>query len=366
MISGPSASLGSAKRVLIVDDEPAVRAVLTAAIARMGHTPTQAGDGETALSLAPNADLVLMDADLPGLDGFEAVRRLRAFDLQLPIVMITGQGGKEVRRKAADVGVSDFLAKPFDLLELQLRCSWLLRLKEAQDRAEDNNRLLTSEVRHRTAQLQSALRAAREARQQITEAHLDTIRRLVLAAGYKDSRTAAHVERIGSYCAILGRALGWSHREVDRLVQASQMHDVGKIGIPDAVLLKAGPLTPAERTIMQGHTLIGASMLHNSPSQLLQAGETIALSHHERWDGTGYPHGTAGEAIPLPARICAIGDVFDALTTDRPYRRAMSLSDALDLLRDGRGRHFDPALLDRFLEKREEIAAVHRETTSPR
>jgi putative two-component system response regulator len=208
------------------------------------------------------------------------------------------------------------------------------------------------------AELRRALDETVDAQRATYRAHLDTIRRLILAAEYKDSEVGAHIERIGAYAELLGRGLNLAPQEVEILRYASPMHDVGKIGIPDDILRKTGTLDADEWAVMKQHTTIGARILGGSPSRLLQAGEVIALSHHERYDGTGYPRGLSGDAIPLYGRICAIADVFDALTTDRPYRARLSSEQAREVMSAGRGRHFDPALLDVFLSQREAVETI--------
>jgi HD-GYP domain-containing protein (c-di-GMP phosphodiesterase class II) len=214
----------------------------------------------------------------------------------------------------------------------------------------------------RPAQLVAArdVSERRHAQHRLWRAHLDTIQRLILASELKDRDTAAHVQRIGETCAILGRALGLPGPQAELLRQASQMHDVGKIGVPDSILLKPGPLTPGERQVMEEHTFIGARLLHGSPSHLLHTGEVIALSHHERWDGRGYPLGLAGDDIPLFGRICAVADFFDALTSDRPYRGARPVEETLALMEEQRGGHFDPGLLDLFRLHLDAVLEVRR------
>lgn len=258
------------------------------------------------------------------------------------------------------MGVNDFITKPFEINELRLRCRWLLKLKESIDELKRQQRELEQKVEERTASLRTALEQMAAAQRQTYEAHLDTIRRLVLVAEHKDRDTAAHIERIGRYCEVIARNLKLSPGEIELIRHASPMHDVGKIGIPDSVLLKPGKLTPEEWEIMKKHTVIGADLLRGSPSPLLQAGEEIALTHHEKWDGSGYPRGLAEAEIPLFGRICAVADFFDALTTNRRYRDALPNSVVYDLLISLRGKHFDPEIVDAFLLNREEVEAIQR------
>ena len=199
-----------------------------------------------------------------------------------------------------------------------------------------------------------------EAKQRIEEAHLDTIQRLAVVAEYKDEDTAIHIRRMSRYCAVLARTLKLSPADVEMMLHASPMHDVGKIGIPDAILVKPGKLDADEWNIMKQHTIMGAQILSGSESELIQAGEVIALSHHEKWDGSGYPNGLAREKIPLLGRICAVADVFDALTSKRPYKEAFPNEKACKILKEGRGKHFDPNILDAFFKRLDEVVAIQQ------
>jgi putative two-component system response regulator len=216
-------------------------------------------------------------------------------------------------------------------------------------------------VEKRTIALRRALEEMATAQRRTHEAHLDTIRRLVIAAEYKDRDTAAHIERIGRFSEVVARALTLAPGQVEIIRHATPMHDVGKIGVPDAILLKPGKLTKDEWVIMQRHTEMGAHILHGSPSEVLQAGEQIALSHHEKWDGSGYPRGLSGDAIPLMGRICAVADVFDALTSDRRYRDALPNAAVYDMVHKQRGSHFDPDVVDAFLAHRDDIELIQRD-----
>ncbi len=350
-----------ARRILVVDDEEVNRRVLELMLREMGYEAEIAEDGLTALEKARlGVDLVLLDALLPGLDGFEVARRVRAdpATADLPILMLTVLEGREARVRALAAGVNDFVSRPVDSTELQLRVVSQLRLKEATDVLKRHAEDLEQTVSERTGALRRTLQEVEAAQRETREAHLDTIRRLVLAAEYKDLGTATHVRRMSEICALLAEQLGLPAQEVDLVRWASPLHDVGKIGIPDAVLLKPGPLSSAEREVMQQHTVIGARMLEGSQSNILRTGELIALTHHERWDGSGYPRGLDGERIPLCGRICAVADVLDAMTTPRPYRPAFSAAEALQRMRAERGRHFDPRLLDLLIANFETVAGL--------
>lgn len=355
-------------RILIVDDSEPIRRLLGEQLHRLGHASEAAASGEEALArLHPGIDLVLLDVEMSGIDGFETARRLReqASGIDLPIIMVTGQGTRQDRLRAVEAGANDFIAKPVDLTELRVRVTSILRMKAAQDEVKRYQAHLESLVAARTQALQQALDEVVAARQYTYQAYLDTLQRLAVAAEYRDGSTAAHLQRVSRYAALLARGLGLPANEVEAIRLASPMHDVGKLGIPDHILLKHGPLTQEERALMQRHTDIGAAIMEGSPSELLQLGALIARSHHEQWDGTGYPNGLAGEAIPLPGRICAVADVFDALTTSRPYKPAFSIEQACEELVAGRGRHFEARLVDCFLDHRQAVAEICRELSDP-
>jgi putative two-component system response regulator len=339
------------RHILVVDDLAPNRQLLCGLIETLGYAPEPAASGLEALSKLPlEIDLVLLDVMMPEMDGFEVLRRIRAHALfrDLPVIMVTALDSREDRVRSVAVGASDFIAKPVDKTELKIRIASQLRLKDAQEEIKRQNLELEAKVDERTLVLREALAETVRAQKQTYEAQLDCIQRLVLAAEFKDRDTAAHINRIGAYIAVLAGALRLPPGEIEILKHASPLHDVGKIGIPDAILLKKGPLSVEERIVMCTHTTIGAEILAGSPSEVLRAGEVIALSHHERWDGTGYPQGLAGEAIPLWGRLCAIVDVFDALTSNRPYREASSGEEALEMMRESRGTSFEPRLFDLF------------------
>jgi putative two-component system response regulator len=347
-----------------VDDNADVRNTMARMLRSFGHDVETAADGLDGLAkLGLNPDLVMLDADMPGLDGYDVTSRIRNDPVwaDLPIVMITGLNGRAARLRAIEAGVNDFITKPVDLAELRLRTTWLLRMKASTDRLRESERALEAQVAARTAALRIALERSAAAERETYRAHLDTIRRLVVAAEYRDRDTAMHIERIGRYSALIAERLGLPPGRQEVLRHAASLHDIGKIGVPDAILHKPGPLDEAERRLMETHTVIGARILEGSLSDVLRVGSEIALTHHERWDGTGYPHRLAGPAIPLHGRICAVSDVFDALTSDRPYRAALSVDTVFEMLEAERGRQFDPEVLDAFLADRGEVAAIRRE-----
>ena len=348
-------------RVLAVDDEAAARQALAVALGRFGHEVELARDAQEAQAkLGAEVSLLVLDADMPGMDGFGLARRVRSEPAwtDIPILMVTGWDTPQDRLRAVEAGVSDFLPKPWEPLELHLRSEGLLRVKSSLDAVKRERANLEAEVSRQTSDLRHTLEDLAAAHRRTRQAHLDTIRSLVHAAEYKDMDTAAHTDRIRWYADLLARRLGLDPDDVDLIREATPMHDVGKIGIPDAVLLKPGPLTSAERLIMQRHAEIGARILGESAADVLRLGRVIALSHHERWDGRGYPQRLAGEDIPLAARVCAVADVFDALTMDRCYRPALPQDDVIRMMGAGRGTQFDPDILDVFLDSLREVEQI--------
>lgn len=356
------------KRVLVVDDELLNQELLTDMLQAMGYDCRVAFSGAEALaSLGGDLDLALLDVMMPDMNGFDVCRAIRqdpqCFDL--PIVMVTALSSKDDRLRAVEAGANDFISKPIDRTELRIRVASLLKMKEAQDAVKRHRSELEETVKSRTADLVQALAELEEAHRKTHAAHMEIVNRLAVAAEFRDQHTAEHIQRVSRYCAIIAAALGFSPDEVELVARAAAMHDVGKIGISDTILLKPGPLTPEERKVMEHHALIGAHILGRSESPILKAGEKIAISHHEKWDGSGYPRGLKGEEIPLYGRICAIADVFDALTSTRPYKKAFTCDEACRILQDGRGQHFDPFLLDLFFENLVEVMEVQAKYGEP-
>lgn len=350
--------------ILVADDDEMIRTLHSEFVRGFGYDVELAADGIEAIAkIGLGVDLVLTDAHMPNLDGFEVARRIRETRSadELPIVMVTSLEAREDRLRAYESGVNDFINKPVDHTELRLRLKWLLELKTAQEELRRAKENLEGTVARRTKDLRHALEEVTRAQREIQAGHLDTIRRLTLAAEYKDHDTAGHIERIGRYSQVMGMAMHLQPGTVDLLLHAAPMHDVGKLGIPDSILLKPGPLDEEERTIMNTHTTIGGQILAGSTSPVIQMGERVALTHHEKWNGGGYPHGMAGEDIPLEARICSVVDFFDALTMDRPYRKAVPNDKVVEMIRSESGTSFDPSVVDIFLDVREEIEEVQRE-----
>ncbi|MEA2219541.1 MAG: cyclic di-GMP phosphodiesterase [Solirubrobacteraceae bacterium] len=328
-------------RIMLVDDHPANLDLAQQVLGGAGYTCVSATrDPAVAVRLcqADCPDVLLLDLHMPELDGFEVLARLRTLikpPVLLPVCVLTADVSTQSRRRALSLGARDFLTKPFDPVELLVRVRNLLETRHLQIALQRANASLSDDVLARTIQLEAA--------------RFEMIERLARAGEYRDDDTQRHASRIGRRSALLARRMGIGPHEAELITHAAPLHDVGKIGVSDTILLKPGALTPAERALMQRHAAIGARLLSGGSSDILRMAERIARSHHERFDGAGYPDGLAGDAIPLVARIVAIVDVFDALTHERPYKRAWPIERALTAIRSERGRHFDPAVVDAFL-----------------
>ena len=363
-LSRAGGKLDRAKRILAIDDERINLRVIGGLLRNLGYEPVLTETWAEAQTLLDTSiDLVLLDVMMPEMDGFTVASKIREMPgvSDVPIIMVTALTSKQDRLRAVEAGANDFISKPIDLTELRVRMGSLLKMKESQDEVKRYQAELEEMVAVRTSALKMALDNVKESQRVILSAHLETIHRLAAAAEFKDEETADHIQRMSRYCALLAQRLGLPDAEVDLVLQASPMHDIGKIGIPDSILLKPAKLTPDEWTIMKKHTIFGARILGDSNFELLRVGEIIALSHHERWDGSGYPNGLAGEDIPLYGRICAVADVFDALTSRRPYKEPFSNEESLDIMRAGRGSHFDPQILDTFFNDFEMFEKIQKE-----
>ena len=328
--------------ILVVDDDPSLAMLVQRMLELAGYTNVDAtSDPTTVVGKVHERPPVLIVTDLhmPAIDGFELMKILGSTTTESPtfsFLVLTADPQEETKRRALLAGARDLLTKPFDQTELVLRVRNLLQVQHLQNRLRTNNASLEEQVAKRSEDLE--------------QAQLETLDRLALAAEYRDDATQLHAWRIGRVSALLASAIGLPDEEVELLRWASLLHDIGKLAIPDEILLKPGRLTSSEFEQVKTHTTIGAEILSGSRSPLLQLAETIALTHHERWDGGGYPEGRSHDEIPLPGRIVAIADTFDALTHERPYKPAWPTEVALDHIRQESGRQFDPDAAETFTE----------------
>ncbi len=349
-------------KILIVDDDKMNRLLLNTILSRMSYHVSEACNGTDCLkkTVTFSPDLILMDVGMPGMDGMEVTRQLKKNDetKNIPVMIISAHDQLPDRVKAVEAGADDFLPKPVEQIILKAKVKSLLKLKEYNDNIQNYQKKLEKEVEKKTISLKQALDDLQSASDKLQLYSIDTILRLSQAAEYKDSETGEHIQRIGFYIQAIGKAMTLSDQEIETYQYASPMHDVGKIGIPDNILMKPGPLDDSEWEIMRQHTLIGGKILSGSDSSILKTAEEIALTHHEKWNGSGYPCKLKGLEIPMAGRITAIADVFDALTSKRPYKNAFSVEKAFEIMAEERGKSFDPELLDAFFSIKKEITRI--------
>jgi len=340
-------------RVLVVDDEPLIRKMMSGILLTEGYEIEKAVDGLQACTLANSfrPDVILLDVMMPKMNGFQVIAKLKDNERtrEIPIIMVTALDDCQSRVRALSMGVEEFLTKPIVVNELQLRVRNIMRLKQSADLAKNYNKILEKEVKQQT--------------QQLRESFTESLFTLMRAAEYRDDETGAHVKRISHYCRYLSEETGQSAEFSEMIFHASPMHDIGKIGISDRILLKPGKHTPDEWKVMKSHTTIGHKILKDHPSPWLKAGAMIALCHHERWDGSGYPRGLAGEDIPLEARFMQICDVYDALRSERPYKKAFDHHTAVKIITQGDDRtnpeHFDPDILSAFQSRTNALDEIY-------
>lgn len=341
-----------AAKLLIVDDNPTNVLLLERILVDSGYTniaTTTDSRDVTKMHAEQAFDLILLDIRMPHMDGFEVMEALSEdiADDYLPVLVLTAQTDQETRHRALELGAKDFVTKPFDRTEVLNRIRNLLEVRILFKQQKYQKEILETRVRERTEELYNT--------------QLEIVRRLGRAGEFRDNETGMHVIRMSKSCQRLALAAGLDEEHAERILYAAPMHDIGKIGIPDRILLKPGKLDGDEWTVMKTHVDIGADILADHPSELMQMARVIVLYHHEKWDGSGYPRGISGTDIPIEGRIGAVADVFDALTSERPYKAAWPVEKAINLLKEESGKHFDPELVKLFLEIMPDILKIRDE-----
>jgi putative two-component system response regulator len=336
-------------RILVVDDEESIRNLLSLMVGRAGGQADLAGDGKEARALLDERPYAcaIIDKNLPDVSGIQLLAQIREKSPGTEVLIITGYANMDSAVEALRLGAFDYVVKPFDVAAVTHRIKLALERQRLQlDLAAAN------------AELKRANAGLQESKREVARAYLETVLRLSRAAEYKDDAAEAHIERISRYASVLARAVDGTETFVENMGYAAPLHDIGKIGVSDVILRKPGPLTLDERAAVNEHVNIGARILDGTTADVMVLAQEIVLHHHERWDGRGYPNGLRETEIPLSGRIVALADAWDAVSTDRVYRRAMSFERACDEIRAGAGSHFDPSLVDAFFDRIEQIRAV--------
>ncbi len=360
------------QKILVVDDEEINLRLFSELCQNLGYETVLARNGREAIEQTQKhmPDLILMDIMMPVMNGFDSTEIIKSDrkTAHIPIIMVTALQSREDRLTGIAKGANDFLTKPIDSEELALRLRNNLKIKEFHDFLSRHNIILEQQVAERTRELNEAFQKLDRAHEKIKHGYIEAIYRLTLATEYKDEETGMHIKRISYYTSELATSMGLGKEFTESIYYASPMHDIGKVGIPDSILIKPDKLTPDEWKIMMTHTTIGAKILKGSESPYLKMAEEIALNHHEKWDGSGYPNGIRGEEIPLSGRIMMIADHYDALRSKRPYKKAIDHETTVGIITKGDGRtipeHFDPEVLDTFkniCERFREIFEEHRD-----
>lgn len=328
-------------KILIVDDQPSNVMLLEQILAQEGYTnviSTQQPKDVQNIYLKEKPDLVLLDLNMPELDGFGVMNQLQEVetDSYIPVLVLTAVDHPAVRQRALTAGARDFLSKPFDVSEVICRIRNLLEVRILHNRHRNLNQILEAQVKERT--------------QELEDTRKEVIYRLGRAGEYRDNETGNHVIRMSQFSYLLAQKMGFPESQCELILNASPMHDIGKIGIPDKILLKPGKLDHDEWEIMKTHVIKGVEILTGNNSELIKTARNIALHHHEKWDGSGYPGGLKGEDISIEGRVVAVADVFDALTSERPYKKAWEMDDAVQFIQEQKGKHFQPELVEAFME----------------
>ena len=346
--------------LLIVDDEEALRRWAERVLSGSGYACEGAGDVAAAREQLKRAayQLVLLDVNMPGESGMQLLSDIRSNHPACAVVMVTGEDSTELAMTAIEHGAFGYIIKPVAAGELLINVANALHRR----RLELETRRLTLRLQETAAErgerLEDAMQELQLSETKVWASQAETIFRLARLVEFRDEETGHHLQRMSAFCEILARHVGLTEQECELIRLASQLHDVGKVAIPDSILLKRGKLTPSEFEIIKSHAETGYKMLSGSVSEVVQMGASIARTHHEWWDGSGYPRGLAGEEIPLEGRIAAVADVFDALTSDRVYRSAFPFTAAIEMMQTERATHFEPALLDAFVASLAEVEAV--------
>jgi putative two-component system response regulator len=353
---------GGAPAVLVVDDDSSACRLIALILSRAGYDCTEALDASSALRAAQEREfaLVTCDINMPGSSGLALLRDLRATHPEIAVLMVSGMDDPELAAIATDLGAYGYVLKPFVANEILIAAINALRRRDLEIENNAHRQHLESLVSERTADLTATVDRLSRTEEALRESQEEAITRLAFAAEFRDPTTGAHIERMSATCELIARHSGLGDHRAELIKIASPMHDIGKIGVSDEILRKPGKLTEPEMNEMRKHPQIGSEILAGSGSDLVRLGSLIALTHHERWDGSGYPNSLLGDEIPVEGRIVAIADVFDALTSERPYKRAFSVDESVAIMSDERGKHFDPDLLDVFLSLADEVAELDR------